>query len=191
MKLQEILPDLIREVVKQTIESIMVAEREVFLKEHGGTKNGFYLRNLDTTLGKLENLKIPRDREGRFRTGLIEPYKRRDISLEDMVVGMFASGMSARAVAQTLESVFELKYSPSTISKISQVTVEEINRWRRRKLRRRYAVIMLDGMWLSVRRDTVEKEVILFVLGIDEEGYKQILDFEVNPLRERKAILRW
>ncbi len=29
---------------------------------------------------------------------------------------MFASGMSARAVAQALESVFELKYSPSTIS---------------------------------------------------------------------------
>ncbi len=40
---------------------------------------------------------------------------------------------------------------------------------------------MLDGMWLSVRRDTVEKEVILFALGIDEEGYRQILDFEVNP----------
>jgi len=73
MKLQGILPDLTREVVKQTIEPIMVAEREVFLKEHGGTKNGFYLRNLDTTLDRLENLKIPGDREGRFRTGLIEP----------------------------------------------------------------------------------------------------------------------
>ena len=40
---------------------------------------------------------------------------------------------------------------------------------------------MLDGMWLSVRRDTVEKEVVLFALGIDEEGYREILDFEVNP----------
>ena len=39
---------------------------------------------------------------------------------------------------------------------------------------------MLDGMWLSVRRDTVEKEVVLFVLGIDEEGRREILDFEVN-----------
>ena len=40
---------------------------------------------------------------------------------------------------------------------------------------------MLDGMWLSVRRDTVAKKVVLFVLGIDEEGYREILDFEVNP----------
>ena len=51
----------------------------MFIKEHGGTKNGFYERNLDTTLGKLENLKIPRDREGKFRTKPIAPYKRRDM----------------------------------------------------------------------------------------------------------------
>jgi len=181
MELQRILPDLIKEVVKQTLESIMVAEREVFIKEYGGTKNGFYVRNLDTVLGKLKNLKIPRDREGRFKTKLIEPYKRRDINLEDLILGMFASGMSARAVAQTLESIFELKYSPSTISRISKITVDEISKWKQRKLKKRYAVIMLDGMWLSVRRDTVEKEVVIFALGIDEGGYKEILDFEVTP----------
>jgi len=181
MELRKILPDLVKEVVKQTLESIMTAEREVFLKENGETKNGFYVRNLDTAIGKLKNLKIPRDREGRFKTKLIEPYKRRDINLEDLILGMFASGMSARAVAQALESVFELKYSPSTISKISQVTLEEINKWKQRKLRRRYSVIMLDGMWLSVRRGTVEKEAVLFALGIDEEGYREILDFEDNP----------
>jgi len=181
MEPEKILPDIIKEVVKQTLESIMIAEREVFIKEHGGTKNGFYMRNLDTVTGRLENLKIPRDREGKFRTKLIEPYKRRDISLEDLILGMFASGMSARSVAQALESVFELKYSPSTVSQISQVTAEEISRWKQRKLKKRYAVIMLDGMWLSVRRDTVEKEAVLFVLGIDEEGYREILDFEVNP----------
>ena len=84
-------------------------------------KNGFYERNLDTTIGELEDLKIPRDREGNFRTKLIEPYRRRDVSLEELMLGMFASGMSARSVAQALESIFELKYSPSTISQISRV----------------------------------------------------------------------
>jgi len=75
---RKILLDLIKEVVKQTLESIMVAERNMFIKEHRGTKNGFYRRNLDTTFRKLENLKAPRDREGKFRTKLmlIEPYKR-------------------------------------------------------------------------------------------------------------------
>jgi len=181
MELQQILPDIVEEVVKQTLETIIVAEREVFLRQNGGTKNGFYVRNLDTVIGKLENLKVPRDGDGKFRTKLIEPYRRKDINLEDLILGMFASGMSARAVAQALESVFELKCSPSTISQISQVTLEEINKWKQKKLKRKYSVIMLDGMHLSVRRDTVEKEVVLFVLGIDEDGYREILDFEVNP----------
>ena len=121
-ELKSILPDLIKEVVTQTLSAIMLAERDVFVKEHGGMKNGFYERSLDTTIGRLENLKIPRDREGRFRTKLIEPYKRRDMNLEDLILGMFASGMSLRSVSQALESIFELKYSPSTISQISQIT---------------------------------------------------------------------
>ena len=81
-------------------------------------KNGFYERSLDTTIGRLENLKIPRDREGRFKTKLIEPYKKRDMNLEDLILGMFVSGMSSRSVSQALESIFELKYLPSTISQI-------------------------------------------------------------------------
>lgn len=181
MELNKILPNIIKEVVKQTLESIMVAEREIFIKENNGTKNGFYTRNFETVAGKLEELKIPRDREGRFKTKLIEPYKRRDINLEELIFGMFASGMSTRAIADALESVFEFKYSASTISQISEITIEEINKWREKKLKKRYSVIMIDGMYLSVRRDTVEKEVVLFVLGIDEEGYREIIDFEVNP----------
>lgn len=87
---------LTKKVVKQALETVMIAEREVFLKENGGIKNDFYERNIDTALGKLENLKISRDKEGNFRAKLIEPYKRKDIGLE------------VRSVAQALESVFEV-----------------------------------------------------------------------------------
>lgn len=94
MELNKILPNIIKEVVKQTLETIMVAEREIFIKENNGTKNGFYTRNFETIAGKLEELKIPRDREGKFKTKLIEPYKRRDISLEELIFGMFLSGIN-------------------------------------------------------------------------------------------------
>ncbi|MDF2953163.1 MAG: Transposase [Thermodesulfobacterium sp.] len=89
----------------------MIAEREVFLKENGGIKNGFYTRNFNTLLGKLEDLKILKDKEENFiKTMLIEPYKRRDISLDELIFGIFARGMSARAIAQTFEVIFELKF---------------------------------------------------------------------------------
>ena len=45
-------------------------------------------------------------------------------------------------------------------------------------------MIMLDGMWLSVRRDTASKEVVLFVLDQDKEERREIPDFEVNLLQD-------
>ncbi len=62
MELQKVLPDIIKEVVKQTFEAIMIAESKAFIKENNGTKNGFYTRNLDTSIGKLKELRIPRDK---------------------------------------------------------------------------------------------------------------------------------
>ncbi|MDF2954156.1 MAG: Transposase, partial [Thermodesulfobacterium sp.] len=100
------LPKIIKEVIKRTLKIIMIAEREVFLKGNGGIKNGFYTRNFNTLLGKLEDLKIPRDREENFKTKLIESYKRRNISLDELIFGIFARGMSARAIAQTFEIIF-------------------------------------------------------------------------------------
>ncbi|GAB6075486.1 hypothetical protein JCM12825_03640 [Desulfurobacterium crinifex] len=38
-----------------------------------------------------------------------------------------------------------------------------------------------------MRRNTVEKEVVLFALGIDEDRYREILDFEVNPREGAKS----
>ncbi|MGY4111966.1 transposase-like protein [Aeribacillus sp. SP014] len=47
-------------------------------------------------------------------------------------------------------------------------------------LQKRYSVLYLDGLYVKLRRDTVEKEVIYAVLGVNEEGYREILDFFVG-----------
>ncbi len=40
----------------------MNTEREVFLDENGGTKNGFYKRTMKTRIVEIEDLDVPRDR---------------------------------------------------------------------------------------------------------------------------------
>lgn len=42
-------------------------------------RNGYYERTLDTRYGKIEDLQVPRDRRGDFRTHVFEPYQRREI----------------------------------------------------------------------------------------------------------------
>ncbi|MGC9167206.1 MAG: transposase [Thermoplasmata archaeon] len=49
--------------MKETLEKIMNTERDVFIENNNGTRNGSYTRTLNTKYGFIEGLKVPRDRE--------------------------------------------------------------------------------------------------------------------------------
>ena len=66
--------EVARNAVKEYLENLMKTERDVFIDEHGGIKNGYYERTMKTKFGEIEDLNVPRDREGRFRTALFDPY---------------------------------------------------------------------------------------------------------------------
>jgi putative transposase len=75
--------------VKETLETIMNKERDIFIENNNGTRNGRYKRTLNTKLGFIDNLKVPRDREGNFRTMVFEPY-RRSIDIEDLILAFYS-----------------------------------------------------------------------------------------------------
>ncbi|NNU89010.1 IS256 family transposase, partial [Geobacillus sp. MR] len=93
---------------------------------------------------------------------------------------MYQSGMSTREIGKFIERILGSTYSPATISRITDVVKEDIEKWHARPLHQRYSVLYLDGLYVKLRRDTVEKEVIYVVLGVNEEGYREILDFFVG-----------
>ena len=55
--------ETVNDFLQDDLQWPMQLERELFLKEHGGTKNGSYPRSLTTPYGQVE-LNVPRDREG-------------------------------------------------------------------------------------------------------------------------------
>ena len=97
---QSWLNEVIRETVKQMLEAVMETEREAFLAEQGGKKNGHYQRGLATRQGLLR-LSVPRDRNVRFRTALFAPYQRRTGDIEALALAMSAAGVSTRRWADT------------------------------------------------------------------------------------------
>nr|WP_234031453.1 transposase [Lentibacillus cibarius] len=68
------LNGLVRDFVKNQLETIMEEEREQFFKvEHPEleqVKNRYYTRTLDTKHGHIDDLAFPRDRNGEFQTEL-------------------------------------------------------------------------------------------------------------------------
>ncbi len=108
---KEVLEDLYSRGLKEPL--LIVAD---------GIKNGKYKRDLKTKYGEIKQLNIPRDRDSNFHTKVIEPYNR-SIGIEDLIVSMYSNGISTRRIAGIMEDILGNKYSKSTISRITDLTV--------------------------------------------------------------------
>ena len=168
--------EAIMKTVKEKIEKLIETEIDAYLAENTGVRNGYYQRKLKTRYGEIEDLNIPRDRESNFSTALFNKYDR-SIGMEDLVISMYANGISTRRISEILEDVMRDKYSPSAVSRITDVTLEEINSFRSKKLDKRYIAVLLDGLFFFLRRGDVDKEPVIFALGIKETGEYEILGF--------------
>lgn len=180
----ELLENTVTQLIQDKLELLLREEIKHYMEvERSGDRNfrnGYYERTFDTRYGRIENLRVPRDRNGDFHTQLFEPYQRREGWLEEAIIHMYKGGMSTRDVAAFIESMYGSQYSPTTVSNITKTVVEDIETWQNRPLEKRYTVIYLDGLYVKLKRDTVSGEAVYLVMGIDEQGYRQILGFYVG-----------
>ncbi|MFC3039610.1 transposase, partial [Virgibacillus xinjiangensis] len=87
-----------------------------------------------------------------------------------------------------IERILGSSYSATTISNITEVVMEEIEDWQQRELKKRYSILFLDGTYIKLRRQDVASEVVYVVVGITEEGYKEIVGFYVGG---QESSLGW
>ena len=167
--------DIIEQTVKEKLEALMKIEHDQYLEENPGIKNGSYKRNLKTKYGELRQLSVPRNRDNTFHSAVIESNK--TVGLEELITSLYSNGVSTRRISAILKDILNNRYSPSSISRITDLTLEEVNKFVNRKLDKRYIAVMLDGLFFYPRRETVDKEPIIFALGIKESGEYEILGF--------------
>lgn len=186
------LEELVLNFVKENLESILREEmKNYFEVEHPdlkNSKNGSYERMLDTKYGRIEDLSIPRDRMGHFQTSLFDPYQRQERWLGETIITMYQKGFSTRELGNFIERILGTSYSPATISNITEVITEDIKKWQQRSLQKRYTVLYLDGTYLKLRRQDVDSEVVYVVVGITEDGFKEIVGFYVGG---KESALGW
>jgi putative transposase len=70
-----------------------------------GYRNGTYTRDLVTSTGRLEEIKVPRDRAGRFHTQAFERYSRYEPHIAEGLMLMFVAGVSTHKVEEVAETL--------------------------------------------------------------------------------------
>ena len=114
------LDSAIKKVVKEELERIMGIERDVFLEQSNGTRNGHYGRDLTTRYGHIDNLKVPRDREGTFRTHIFQPYQRYT-GIEDFIGAIDSLPSSTQWLISSMTAL--LPCSASMTILVSKTTI--------------------------------------------------------------------
>jgi transposase-like protein len=179
----------VREGVRAVLEEVLEEEMTEHLKAgyreltptRRGERNGHYQRNLLTPAGKIERLEVPRDREGEFVTELFERYKRMTGDVEEAILEMYLSGISVRKIAGVTDALSKVRVGKDAVSRIASRLEEQQIEWRERSLEQRsYPYLYLDATYLKVRWGArVSSMALLACVGVDEEGFREILAVEV------------
>lgn len=175
--------DGLRRLVEHVVQQVLQAEMTAFLDAEPhertpgrkGHRNGVTPRTLTTRVGRL-TLQVPRDRNGQFQTELFERYQRSEKALLLTVAQMYVQGVSTRKVEQITEVLCGLEISKSQVSALAKQLDEHLQAWRRRRLESAYPYLVVDARYEKVRRDhQVISQGVLVVIGISEEGYREVL----------------
>ena len=153
-----------------------------------GYRAGYYPRTLVTRVGKLE-LRVPRDRDGRFSTELFERYQRSEKALVSALAEMYVQGVSTRKVKAITEELCGHSFSASTISAINKTLDATLLEFARRRLEEPYPFLIVDARYEKVREGGVIRSQAVFIaIGINTEGFRQVLAVE---LANRESQTSW
>jgi putative transposase len=118
----------------------------------------------------------------RFSSRILPAYARRSPKVNDVLPVLYLRGLSTGDFRPALEQLLgedAAGLSASTISRLCKDWEAEHTRFRERSLRfHRYAYVFVDGVHVSVRLGEDDRLCLLVVIGVREDGVKELLAVE-------------
>jgi putative transposase len=176
-----VLGDLVRAVLERALGAELTAHlgyerRDRAGRNSGNSRNGTIGKKVQTGIGPVP-VAVPRDRNGSFEP-LLVPKRSGRISggLDDMIISLYAHGMSVRDILHHLEQVYGTQLSAETVSRITDQVLDEVRAWQDRPLDPVWAVVFLDAIMVKVRDNhVVQSKPAYLAAGIDADGEKHVL----------------
>ena len=181
--------EFFRTSLEAAINQLLENERTVFLDyekwdpagyNSGNSRNGYYGRTVKTEYGELQ-LKVPRDRTGEFEQHTVPAYRQSSSYLEETIIQLYRKGITTREIADLIERMYGHHYSATTVSNLAKLLDKDVQAFHQRQVKPKYVAVYCDATFLNVRRDTVGKEALHMLIGIDAQGYKEVLDYALYP----------
>jgi putative transposase len=178
---QGLLKQLTKALLERAMESELTHELgyekndKSSVKESGNRRNGTSSKTVRSKHGEIE-LDIPRDRDSEFEPVLIGKHQRRFDGFDDLILSLYAKGVSTRDIRAHIEEMYGVEVSPSLISAVTDNVQEFVREWQTRPLEAVYPIVYLDALRVKIRHEgTVQNRCIYLAVGVNLEGRKEAL----------------
>lgn len=176
------LGELVKAVLERALEGELTAHLGYDKHDQSGNNSGNSRngrgkgKTVQTGVGPVR-LSVPRDRAGTFEPVLVPKRAGRIAGgLDDMIISLYAHGMSVRDILHHLKQVYGTELSHEQVSRITDQVMDEVKAWQTRPLDPTYAVVFLDAIVVKVRdNNVVQNKPAYIAVGIDTDGHKHVL----------------
>lgn len=188
------LRDMMKETLQEMLENELTEQLgytkyEYSDDEKTNYRNGYSKKTVHSTNGDIE-LNIPRDRNGEFEPIIVEKGSKDISNIEEKIIRMYARGISNREIYNQIQELYGVKISPDMVTAITDKIIPNIKEWQKRPLDDVYPVVFVDATYFYVRNEgVVGKKAVYVILGINSQGYKDILGFYVGESESAKYWL--
>ena len=197
IKTAQDLSGALKDMFKGALQEMMNAEFDTSMgyskydkkSEKTNYRNGTTKKKLKSEFGEFD-FETPRDRNGEFEPKIV-PKNTRDVSgIEDKIISLYGRGLTTREINEQIQDLYGIEVSATMVSNITDKIIPEIKEWQERPLDSVYPFVFIDAVHFSVREDNhVVKKAAYIVLGINSEGFKEILGIWVGENESAKYWL--
>jgi len=171
----------VKELLKMLMEQTLVEDLELQRQKmtESTYRNGYYPRDLVTQFGLIQDLQVPRLREGLVRHRVFDRYQKHQRQVDDLIQNTFLAGVSTRRVGEVLKQLLETKISATKVSRVCLRLNAQVEQYHKRPLIDEYQYLILDGITLKVRYNgKYHKRKVLAAYGTTVFGKRELIDFK-------------
>jgi putative transposase len=186
----EMIRDTVKDNVGKYLSELMDTEMSHFLgrgryqriKNEHNHRNGSYPRSYTLKGIGSVNVKVPRDRNGEFNTGVIPRSKQYEDTIREDLCTMFLGGVSTRTLSLISEKLVGRRLSSNEVSKATKQLSQAAEAWRQRDLSSEPIKYMyIDGTLFSMRIGrSIDKEPVWVAIGVTDFGHRTFLGLQAG-----------
>jgi putative transposase len=177
---------MLQSAVEREVDDFLGRGRHERSMEFRGHRNGHLpVRQIGVGMGAVE-VRMPRvsevpkaiSPEG-FSSDIVHRYERRSQTQARLLSRLYLEGLSTGDFEPTFRALVgeTAALSPQSILRLKEEWEQEFGAWRKRALKKRYLYLFVDGFYVKAGEER-EKTAVLTVLGVREDGQKELLCME-------------